>query len=384
MAENTTFQAEENIMLIEQPIFDPSDVAAQDIGKKRPEHNLQDKSTEDTPPADVQVYMNESTDHVTDDLAGRTAEPSASRANPLKNLPDEMIIITDQATEKPQNNVAVTSTARPLVKPVPFAQRRGAPLKSPTAATSLATLKSQPRPADNESPSRSSSLCETRPAEASAKSLSGSIAKPKPQPRLGPARRPKKPVDLFLRRTPARKIQDGTAAKVSARATTTSVLSKNPSTWETPADVISTKRDPIGCDDQRHDEIEIGPKDHVQPQDILPHETSLIEGPTTSEDHSNNKRVKVSLLASTSITSALTSANNEAMNSASIVSDAPALFEERALQETRIWTPVQDLTEDQVIKQVHDWLFTGTQFYHKVDDCTMLQNFGAFADFDFE
>ncbi|MCJ1430764.1 hypothetical protein MMC27_000114 [Xylographa pallens] len=338
----------------------------------------------------MDISTTNAVDQRTEDLASRPPEPSISDSN-LPNLPGEMVTTTDQVAEKPEDNLALKSTARPVATPIPFAQRRKIPSTAPKPASSLVKLALQPMLANNVAATRPSSgveeqeslspqLTANRPEKLITASLPGSITKLQPQ--LGLARRPKKPVDPFIRKKPARKTQDGTGAQINARATTTGSLSEHLLTQKITADEISTKRGASESLRQEvHDSIEDTSSKNSQSREAPTYKNLVIEDPKTSKDDINNKRARTSLLLSSSIASTLESKQT---CSADQASNAPALFEDRALEAVQMWTPLHGLTEDQVIKQVSEWLVTDTHFYEKVDECTMMRNFGAFAGFDFE
>ena len=319
-------------------------------------------------------------------LASRPLEPSISGFN-LPNLPSDMIISTDKVVEKPEDNRALKSAARPVATPIPFAQRRKIPSPAPKPTANLVKLALQPRLANDAAAIRPLNVIEeqetltpqlkaSRPENSIAASLPGSITKLQPQ--LGLVRRPKKPVDPFMRKKPARKTHEETSAQSNAQAT----ISKDPLIRKVPADEISTKRRLAQCVHQEaHDLVEDASSKNGQPQEASASKNLVIEDPQTSKDDINNKRVRTSLLPSDSIASTL---ENKQTCSADQASDAPALFEDRSLEAAQMWTPLQGLTEDQVIKQVSDWLVTDAHFYQKMDECTIMRDFGALAGFDFE
>ncbi|MCJ1397449.1 hypothetical protein MMC11_000642 [Xylographa trunciseda] len=357
IAENFMSKAKKDISFVEEPVADPLNSTMTMIDKNQSVQDIQELAT--TPSMEVSAVR--AADQTIKQVAKFTAKPSAAGSGLPESLPDEMTLIAEEeSAEKPDDDLTLASTARPLAKPVPFAQRRGTSSKAPTTVSSLVTLTSQPRSEGTTAATRPSSLIECQeslPPQFTASHLDRPTAAPlcgsttKPQPQLGPARRPKKAADPFIRKKPARKTQDRTPTQVSSRGTTSALPGKL-STRNGLADEISTKRGPSQSDpDEGHNPI------------------GKFEDPAASKDDSNTKRVRTSLLASGSITSTSMNVNNEGIGSIGKALDAPALFEERALEAARIWTPLQDLTED--------------QFYQRVDECTMMKNFGAFADFDF-
>ncbi|MCJ1281893.1 hypothetical protein MMC26_001216 [Xylographa opegraphella] len=382
MDEKPAAPIEENAWLVQAPMIDTSNATARMTGEYGPAQSSQAGSTS------TEMSTTDAMDQTTEDLASRSEEIPISNCG-LSEL--DQATSAHQTVEQPGKHIALRSTVRSIATPIPFAQRRGAPSKASKLSSTLIQPALQPSLADNtvatlpaslikEQDSSSPQLTASHPGKSMATSLSKPVTKPKPQ--LGPARIPKKPVDPFIRKKPARKTQDGAGTQVKPRAKTASTSPENPLIRKVPEDAISTKRNqshsggqevhgPVESTSSRNDQLRETPK-----QNSLP-----VADSKAGEDDIESKRVRKSLLPTHSITS---DSKNEGPGSACQVTDAPALFEDRAMEAARAWTPLQDLTEEQVIKQVNDWLVTDTQFFRKVDECTMTKNFGAFAGFDFE
>ena len=354
-------------ILVDQLVVESSEAENLNLGAKSIKEHTREMRTEDAPSIDI--YMTKSTDSGMEDPVACTAEPSGSESTRTELFPDEMPIVAKEIAEKPQEDLVLISNARLLAKPTPLAQRRGKSSGAPTTSSSLDTQASSPKLAEDGQPKTS---------------VPSSDSANRPQPQLGPARLPKKSADPFIRKKPARK----THAEKNTQASTgvkTPSETRDPLARKSLAGEISKKRGPCPEDRQEgHSSIESGQNINVALQDATIDKNPATGDPVASHEDSKNKRSKMFLLASSSVVSVHTSANDEVRCSSSTRHDAPVLFEERGLQAARAWTPLQDLTQDQAIKQINDWLFTDTQFYRKVDECTMTKNFGAFTDFDFE